>query len=312
MSDERCPECGGHLVYVPETGEFACSACGLVSVQEERFTPGWMGDHSEPFSGVTKAARIPRLALAKMPEERRRALYRVGQLEPSEKMVTELYKCIKAAAAQLNITDSNIISEAHAYAVALKRGLMSSGQRMMMEEIAIASLWRVSQMHHAPLLLSDVERAYPEIADKLYKILSKSSSVIDFSVRPPKAVDYVKRMIAKISDFPDKEYVSAIEDYVIGLLREAEVRCDKLRGKDPVAIAGTAIHLADEELGSRIGRKVLEALGIKYNDHLAKILKELSPPLTDLFLKKVFERTYRETLYAVYKELNGRWWVENN
>jgi len=310
MGAERCPECGGHLVYVPETGEFVCSACGLASVQEERFTPGWMGDHSEPFSGVTKAARIPRLVLARMPEEMRRALYRVGQLEPSEKMVTELYKCIEAAAAQLNITDSNIISEAHAYAVALKRGLMSSGQRMMMEEIAIASLWRASQMHHAPLLLSDVERAYPEIADKLYKILSKSSSVMDFKVRPPKAVDYVKRMIAKISDFPDKEYVSAIEEYAIGLLREAE-GCDKLRGKDPVAIAGTAIHLADEELGSRIGRKVLEALGIKYNDHLAKILKKLSPPLTDLFLKKVFERAYRETLYAVYKELNGRWFEDN-
>jgi len=129
-------------------------------------------------------------------------------------------------------------------------------------------------------------------------------------VRPPKAVDYVKRMIAKISDFPDKEYVSAIEEYAIGLLREAE-GCDKLRGKDPVAIAGTAIHLADEELGSRIGRKVLEALGIKYNDHLAKILKKLSPPLTDLFLKKVFERAYRETLYAVYKELNGRWFEDN-
>jgi len=311
MSDERCSECGGHLVYIPSTGEVACSACGLVSVQEERFTPGWMGDHHEPFSGVTKAAKISRLALAKMPEEKRRALYRVGQLEPSEKMMTELYKCVDAAAAQLNIVHSKVISEAYTFAVALKKALISSKSRLSRDEIAVTALWKVSQAYGIPLLLSDVERAYPEIADNLYKILSKSAAVMDFRVRPPKATDYVKKLISKVSDFPDKEYVTAVEQYAISLLRETE-GSDKFRGKDPVAMAGTAIHLADEELGSRMSRKVLEALGIKYNDQLAKIFRELSPSLTDLVLKKLFEKTSKETIYTVYREINGRRRMEND
>ena len=77
-----------------------------------------------------------------MPEEKRRALYRVGQLEPSKKMMTELYKCVDAAAAQLNIVHSKVISEAYTYAVALKKALISSNSRLSRDEIAVAALWK--------------------------------------------------------------------------------------------------------------------------------------------------------------------------
>lgn len=307
--EEKCPECGGQMIFVPEAGEVACSRCGLVQSVEENVVPGWMGDQSEPYSGISKAARIPMKALVSMPEERRRPLSRVGRLSSTESSINKIQKEIDAMAATLGVFRKEVLKEANAYAAVLKKSMPKLNMRMSGREIAAVSVWRAAQIHGIPILYDEFERFYPDLARKIYKLLSRSAAASDRVVKPPRAIEYIKKLIGRISDFPDKEYVSAVENYAVNIIKIAEA-LGLLKGKDPAAAAGTAIHVADEKLGSRMSRKVLDLLGIKFNDRLAKDFREISVPSSNVILSKKVERMMREILYSTYKRLNGRVRIE--
>lgn len=284
---EKCPECGGTLfVYDEVSGEVICSSCGLV-VWEEAVVPGWMGNHSEPFMGVPRAAKIPRGALLALPtESQRRALRKVGRLEGRDKKYIKLTVEVNAIADRIRLPNS-IRSLACSLANTIKNGLESSSKRMTNGEIAAVAVWYAAKICGFTITQDDFLKACPpEVEEKFFKLLHKARGFVEAPIAPKSAIKYVPILTAKLSGYPDREYVSALEQYALSIIKVAQPR---LKGRDPLATAGTALHIADERMGGRIGRSRLESIGAKFSDRIAKILKSIKAEAPELAQKKMAE-----------------------
>lgn len=284
---EKCPECGGILLtYDHENGEVVCSSCGLVVWEEGAVAPGWMGDHSEPFTGVPRAAKIPRGALLALPtESQRRALREVGRLEDRDKNYIKLAVEVNAIADRINLP-SGIRSLACSLANTIKNGLESSSKRMANNEIAAVAVWYTAKKCGFTITHDDFLKACPGLEEKFFKLLHKARGFVEASIAPKGAVEYVPILTAKLSGRQNGEYISALEQYALSIIRAAQ---PLLKGRNPLATAGTALHIADERMGGRVGRSRLERIGAKFSDRIAKILKSVKAEAPEIAQKKMAE-----------------------
>jgi len=95
------------------------------------------------------------------------------------------------------------------------------------------------------------------------------------------------------------EKMEALEWYAAKICLAAEQQ-HLLNGKDPKCVAETAIHIADERMGSFLGRAYLQAFGIRYSGDVARVLASLpvkwseSPVVVQFILASLGREKYRE------------------
>jgi len=278
----NCPECGsGRLYYDAETGESLCSNCGLV-VEAERFEEPPQPKNRKSLIGPPATGRPLYSDLVRLDSERRRVYAKIGRYEG--KKYEDL---VEQYADKINAPEK-VRSTAILLTMKIVKGIREAGKRLRREDVARVALWEACKICGFWVTLEEFERACLRDEDEergIYALLSKVSEVVEISVVVPKPSYYISRLAARLVSFVrDMQYISALEEYAAKICAEAERR--KLtNGKDPICVAGTALHIVDERLGGWVGKARMAAAGIKYSQEVAKVLAALKVPIPESALK---------------------------
>jgi len=267
---QKCPECGStYLVRDGETGEVVCRSCGVVVGEAEYaadFVPASMPGAFSMVSGTAGKLR---------PSEVRgeRYLRMVGRREGDQRTEAQLAGDVTAVAWHIG---AGQLKEMHMtamwYGKRLLKSLRKAKVRMRIWEVAAVAVWHACKLHGFRVSMEEYERTLG--LKSLYKLIVKASGVEPAPTAFSTAESYVNKIASKLN--ADPQHVNAVAEYAISLCREAE---GFFEGKDPVCVATTAMCVADELLGARIGRKAItEALDSGYSPATARILKMLAPP----------------------------------
>ena len=277
----KCPECGaGRLYYDAETGESFCSSCGLV-VGVERFEEPTQPRNRKVLIGPPATGRPFYSDLGKLDSERRRVYSKIGRYEGKEegkryRDLIEQYADKIGAPQKARVVAFNLAEK-------IVKGLREAGMRLKREDVARVALWEACKICDFWISLEEFERACGvrkgDEEHGIYFLLNKVSEAVEISMVVPKPSHYIRRLAGRLIPFArDAQYISALEEYAAKICAEAERR-RLTNGKDPVCVAGTALHIVDERLGGRIGRAKMAAAGIKYSQEIAKALAALKVPI---------------------------------
>ena len=280
----KCPECGAALCYDAGTGESICSECGLV-VEVEAFEEPPQPKNRKALVALPATSKPLYSDLEELDFERRRVYSKIGRYggkgdEKKHESLVEQYADKISAPEKVRIL-------ALLLAKKIAKGLRKAGKKLKKEDIARVALWEACKICGFWVTLQEFEGACGLKSEKrgIYALLSKVSDAVEMDVVVPKPSYYIPRLAARLIPFVrDVQYISALEEYAAKICAEAERR--KLtNGKDPVCVAGTALHIVDERLGGRIGRARMAAAGIKYSQEVAKTLTALKVPIPESALK---------------------------
>jgi transcription initiation factor TFIIB len=273
-----CKECGGELIWDPDSGEVVCRSCGLVVADHVVSTgPEWkaftLEEHQErdrvgpPVSfsiydkglsttigGVSRDARGKRI-----PNERKFEILRLRKWQAmstvnnSERNLAQAMSELDRLSDSLHLPHAIQEKAAVTYRKALKEGLVRGRS---ISSMAAASLYTACRMTQTPRTLAEVSRFSPldkkEIS-RCYRILLKE---LDFRMPVPKAQHRVPK-IASRAELREETQRTAIE-----ILGEAD-RLKITVGKDPMGLAASALYLACVANGERRTQKdIAEAAGV--------------------------------------------------
>jgi transcription initiation factor TFIIB len=280
----RCPECGASLCYDAETGEKICSKCGLV-VEVERFEEPPQPKNRKTPIGPPATGRPLYSDLGKLDSERRRVYSKIGIYEGEGKEYRDLveqYADKIGAPGKVRATALHLTGK-------IAKGLREAGMRLRRVDVARVALWEACKACGFWITLEEFERAcgLRDRGEKhgIYSLLSKVSEAVEVNAVAPKPSYYIPRLAGRLTPLArNVQYISALEEYAARICAEAERR--KLtNGKDPICVAGTALHIVDERLGGRVGRAKMAAAGIKYSQEVAGALAALKVPIPDSAFK---------------------------
>jgi len=277
----KCPECGTSLCYDAETGEKICPICGLV-VEEQRIEEE-PPKNRKAFIGIPATGRPLHSDLGKLNSERRRLYSKIGMYEGKED-VKEYRKMIEQYADKIG-APGKVRDVALLLTGKIIKGLREARMRLKKADTVRVALWEACKICGFWITLEEFEGACSIEGRSVYSLLSKVSGAVEVNVIVPKPLHYIPRLTGKLTPFTsDPQYISALEEYAARICAEAEGR--KLtNGKDPICVAGTALHIVDERLGGRIGRAKMAAAGIKYSQEVAAKLAAIKVPIPESALK---------------------------
>ena len=269
-----CPECGGSLVWDPDSGEKACRECGLVLeatflntgperrafTQEEtesRSRTGMPLSFSIHDKGLSTTIRVDMDARGKrIPPKTRLQMFRLRRWQINSSIDRNLAQALSELdklADKLHIPPTVQETAAVIYRKALKRGLVRGRS---ISDVVTASLYAACRLtqtlrplgeiaSHSPIDKKDLARCYR----RLLRELNLHMPVPNAQLRVPK--------IASMVGVGEKTQQMAVE-----ILREAD-RLKATAGKDPMGLAAAALYIAcvmNEE--KRIQKMIAAAAGV--------------------------------------------------
>lgn len=296
---QRCPECGfSILIRDNSTGEVACRSCGLV-LGEVEYAPPFAGEERRGafrlVSGATGRLRPS--------EVKERHLRMVGRREGDGRTEANLASEIAKLAGWIG-AGKNVEEEAMLYAKKLMRALRKSHMKMKIVDMAAVALWRACEVQVFPVTWSEYERM---LGKSLYKLMTKANGAMPAPGKPFTALDYVGRLAAKVGARVGRsEIVAAVEGYARLLCKN--VNNIEVQGRDPVCVAATALCVADELLGGRIGKeRIIEAAEAGYSPAVGRLMKACAPPPQPFMYNAaclIAERAWEE-LFVSYSRLKS-------
>ena len=318
MSSEACPECGStYLVRNGETGEVVCRSCGVVVSEVEYAThyvpAGARGSFA--FTSLARTGGKPAPSdVRKLDPDVRRLARQIGRLEGAERTEAAVANMINGLVDKLCLPKS-VEEEAMVYAKRLLKAMREKGKRLTVIEVSAVSVWNALKVQGFPVTMKEYVNLVNALLARrdgnrglrrasFYKLITKAAEVLPPPAKVFAPADYVGRLCARIGGLADRSYVSTVEAYAAALCRAAE---EELFGKDPVCAAATAICVADEVLGGRIGaEKIAKAVGAGYSQSTAQLLKRRRPPLPPTLYAPVLEAIKRSGLKVLAAERHGR------
>jgi len=271
---QRCPECGAALCYDAGTGESICSKCGLV-VEVEVFEEPPRLKNRKALVAPPATGKPFYSDLEEFDSERRRVYSKIGRYEGRGN--GRRYEGLVGQYADKINAPEKVRVVALLLTKKIVKGLREAGKRLRREDAVKVALWEACKICGFWITLEEFEEACGLKGERhgIYALLSRVSEAVEMDVVVPKPSYYIPRLAARLLPFlRDVQYVSALEEYAANICAEAERR--KLTsGKDPICVAGTALHIVDERLGGRVGRARMAAAGIKYSQEIAEIIAAL-------------------------------------
>ena len=275
----RCPECGGRdLVTDLETGEVACSQCGLV-LQDEVLDskPEWRA--FTPEETRTKARTGPPTSLKQfdkglsttfqpykdtygralpLPERLKMMRLRKWNIRArvhssAERNLSQAMNELTRLSDRLHIPDSVEENAAFIYRKALDRGLIRGRS---IKSIAAASLYAACRLQSTPRSLKEVAEA----STRRRKEISRGYRLLQQNLDITMPVDDPAKYVSKIASSVRLD--QATENLAIRLLQKAKkIKADV--GKGPTGIAAAAIYIAAIMNKSKVTqRELAKAAGV--------------------------------------------------
>jgi len=280
----KCPECGDRIIKDPETGELYCEKCGLI-IDEISIDPGreWRVFNPEDWKERSRVGppnnwRLPNkgLGTSLVPKELKgeRIGREVSPFLKKDKGLRLALLEIDRIASELKLP-TEIKEEACAlYQKARARGLLKGRKT---EVIASALLYIVCREFGIPRTFKEIGKVAKVKNQEIYptyrSLLSHQSELrIKTSILSPE--QYIPRFCSVLG--LNKE----IEMNALAIARE--VSKELIGKRNPIGIAGAAIHLAASIKGVRIKLKeIVKVTGVteptirRMDKEIAGILKPL-------------------------------------
>ena len=306
-----CPECGSsYLVRDGASGEVVCRNCGVV-VSETEYVAPFTPEAARGSLAMTRLVAKPRFSeVVKFGSDGVRLARQIGRLNGSERTEAVIANMINGLACKLSLPKA-VEEDAMVTAKKILKGMRKKRKRMTAVEISAVSLWNAIKVHGYPVTMKEYISLINVLITRrdgnggfrtksFYRLVAKASEIAPLAIKIFTPADYVGRLCAKLEGLADTAYLSAVEAYAVALCKTAE---GELFGKDPVCTAATAICVADETLGGRIGiEKICKSAGAGYSSSTAKILKKRKPPLPPMLQEAVLKIMKRRALEALASE----------
>ena len=275
----RCPECGGsEFVTDMETGEIACSHCGLV-LQDEILDqkPEWRA--FTPEETRSKARTGPPASLRQfdkglsttfqpykdtygrsLPMRERLKMMRLRKWNirarvhsSDERNLSQAMNELTRLSDKLHIPASVEENAALIYRKALDEGLIRGRS---IKSIAAAALYAACRLTRTPRSLKEVAEASTRSRkdiSRFYRLLQRE---LEMNMPVPDPAKYVSKIASK-AGLSQKTQNTAIQ-----LLQEASKR-KAIVGKGPMGMAAATLYIAAAMNGEKITqREVAEAAGV--------------------------------------------------
>jgi transcription initiation factor TFIIB len=269
----RCPECGGHdLVTDLETGEVACSQCGLV-LQDEVLDskPEWRA--FTPEETRTKARTGPPTSLKQfdkglsttfqpykdtygrslpLPERLKMMRLRKWNIRArvhssAERNLSQAMNELTRLADTLHIPASVEENAALLYRKALDEGLIRGRS---IKSIAAAALYAACRLTRTPRSLKEIAEA----STRRRKEISRCYRLLQRELEINMPFDEPTKYIPKIASFAGLNQKT--QNMAIQILQKAKkIKADI--GKGPAGIAAAALYIAAIMDGKKVTQKVL-------------------------------------------------------
>ena len=283
-----CPECGSkNIIYDEETGEVVCGNCGLV------------------LSDLT----FERPRKSHPPTVWDYLSFRNTRDKLKSKERTELTIAMQISLLCSKIHVPSVVKHESVITARklLKKLRKTRKVRFTCEELAAVSTYITCKKRGIPVTLREISTALGWKKTAIYTLLSRLSKYVTLPSRLIPPVEYLPRIIAKISSFNgdlSPQFLLCIEEYARQILKIAE-EDEELKGelerRNPLLVAAAAIYAADEKMGGRIIYKKVPHGRVKRSllyhvtgfdvsiVPLAERLERLAPRLPPESFKYVYE-----------------------
>ena len=272
---EKCPECGGRIIFTPEKAQNACEDCGLVfdervplsverrahgkeEVERRRHT----GDPSAIHNRFKSLSTDIKYSEIKSPAMKRAAKLHKQTGEVSATLANAI-KEIKRIAERLNYPkyaeDQAIKICGDAWDKKLAKGFSSQG-------IVGGCLFYVARDCKLPILIKDITAEANIEKEELFKGLRKLYNELDLESTRKNYESLVTRTLGKLGI---KNY--NVERKAIELYRNYDKKQGG-KGKNPIISIGAAIYLIGIKEGELITKKAIaDILDISYHTFRERI-----------------------------------------
>jgi transcription initiation factor TFIIIB Brf1 subunit/transcription initiation factor TFIIB len=160
----------------------------------------------------------------------------------------------------------------------LSRMRLENHVRLTSLEIAIAALWLAIKKYGMPVTMREYAKTvgFDFTANKLFRLLDRTIKLVSIKTKLLHPKEYIPRIFARLS--ADPSYISSVELYAA---RITENVWEILKSRSPLLVAATAVYIADEYLGGRIGLKLIAkaaGVGVTSIIGLGPIIRKAVPP----------------------------------
>ncbi|MEM3719542.1 MAG: hypothetical protein QXD45_05935 [Candidatus Bathyarchaeia archaeon] len=326
MSSLKCPECGGAVIKDGATGEVACSQCG-VTIDDFEFVQSYIhrnGNNRGSFAvaGIPETGKPSYFEILRYGNQR--YLHMLGRDNSKERTVTRVALHISNLANKVG-AHKQVEEEAMLLAKRLLKALRMQRKKMSTDEVAAVAFWVACKIHDVLITIEDYEgmcaRTFPNwrsadghVTKSLLRLISKASDVEYLPLKLLELKDYVRRLAAKLRRKARSErlktsrYIDALEAYAMLVCDKVK---DRVKAKNPVCIAATAIRVADEFLGGWIGAtRIAKVLGAGFSKQALLEMKKNPPDIPiymlDTFLKFIEKRVAEVIADEVVRSVANR------
>jgi len=259
---ERCPECGGPLIFDHSRGEVYCAKCGLVLDDTIfDFGPEWRAfDTEDAYKRARTGGLLKDWKLTKgltteidkydrdikgraVPVERKATLYRMRKWQKRSRMATSLQRNLSVALPEidrmcsyLNIPRNMKEEIARLYRKCAKRGVVKGRS---IEGMVAAVIYIISRQHQSPIILEELEEVSGVSKKKIGKCYKKIRQNIELEIPINKPADYIGRLASKLN-VSGKTIAKSYE-----IVKEVEEK-GFTTGRVPISVAAAAIYIAGE------------------------------------------------------------------